>query len=196
MNKGLQNIDPEVAQKDLLQIKHIEEAKAAVGRRGGSCHVAVSRALKSGKLVRPDFCSWCGKKCKPVGHHPDYGKWLEVEWVCRSCHYKHHWKPRQCSDMMIRMNKPKEPHPNQELLNLIKTWGLVKSEVAALCRCGRTSVYSWTREPDHKDFFKMSDSHLQLLRLELHQVLPYISEKRAKNMIKGKKMRPRKPIRA
>jgi len=69
--------------------------------------------------------------------------------------------------MMIVMK-----HPNQELLNLIDRHGLSKARVAALCRCGRTSVYSWTRDPKHKDFFPMSETHLQLLRLELREVKP------------------------
>lgn len=75
--------------------------------------------------------------------------------------------------MIANMN-----HPNQELLTLIKRHKLSKARVASLCRCGRTSVYSWTREPDHKDFFKMSESHLQLLRLELREVKPDTHGKR------------------
>lgn len=51
---------------------------------------AVKRALKSGKLIRPDRCSnpKCNCLCKPDGHHWNYLKehWLDVEWLCRSCH--------------------------------------------------------------------------------------------------------------
>ena len=53
---------------------------------------AVGFALKSGKLIRPDSCIICEKKCIPEGHHPDYSKPLEVIWVCKQCHADYHWK--------------------------------------------------------------------------------------------------------
>lgn len=49
-------------------------------------HVILSRAIKSGKIVRPMSCSECKKKCKPDGHHIDYSKPLDVIWICRTCH--------------------------------------------------------------------------------------------------------------
>lgn len=56
----------------------------------------VVKALRRGELVRPDRCSDCGKPGKPgpgtsiEGHHPDYSKPLEVEWLCRRCHKSRH----------------------------------------------------------------------------------------------------------
>lgn len=48
---------------------------------------AVWRAIyRTGKLVRPSICESCGKPCRPEAHHDDYSKWLEVRWLCRSCH--------------------------------------------------------------------------------------------------------------
>jgi hypothetical protein len=44
------------------------------------------RAVKSGRLIRPNHCSKCGVICKPEGHHEDYSKPLEVQWLCRRCH--------------------------------------------------------------------------------------------------------------
>lgn len=46
----------------------------------------VERAVKSGKLKRPDCCSQCGKEGWIVGHHHDYTKPLDVIWVCQTCH--------------------------------------------------------------------------------------------------------------
>jgi hypothetical protein len=53
---------------------------------------AVQSALRSGELVRPNNCERCGKRCKPIAHHNSYEpeKWLDVEWLCRSCHGKEH----------------------------------------------------------------------------------------------------------
>jgi|JI7StandDraft_1071085.scaffolds.fasta_scaffold265956_2 hypothetical protein len=51
--------------------------------------VAVFRAVKSGKLVRPETCSSCGKSCKPQAHHHkgyDKENRLDVVWLCSGCH--------------------------------------------------------------------------------------------------------------
>lgn len=47
-----------------------------------------ARRLKT--MIPPVRCSECNKKGKVHGHHPDYGKPLEIVWLCPSCHrYKH-----------------------------------------------------------------------------------------------------------
>jgi predicted anti-sigma-YlaC factor YlaD len=60
----------------------------AADRRRGSAHSAVSRAIRSGALVRGP-CVMCGD-AKSVGHHEDYDKPLEVVWLCQACHVRHH----------------------------------------------------------------------------------------------------------
>lgn len=47
---------------------------------------AVSKALTSGVLIRPDRCEGCGVECKPDAHHENYEKRLEVKWLCKRCH--------------------------------------------------------------------------------------------------------------
>lgn len=52
---------------------------------------AVSRAVASGRLVRPDGCP----KCKRWGvfaaaHHSNYDKPLDVTWLCTRCHKREH----------------------------------------------------------------------------------------------------------
>lgn len=51
----------------------------------------VRRAVKSGKLERPSTCSRCGEGGRIEGHHHDYSKPLEVEWLCARCHRREHW---------------------------------------------------------------------------------------------------------
>ncbi len=49
----------------------------------------VRDAIRYGKLIKPDSCQRCGKPTPANlldGHHHDYSKPLEVEWLCRSCH--------------------------------------------------------------------------------------------------------------
>ena len=60
-------------------------------------HSAVRRALESGKLIRPDSCSRCGRGHRVIeAAHHDYAKLLEVDWLCRSCHRTEDaWNPKR-----------------------------------------------------------------------------------------------------
>jgi len=43
-------------------------------------------AVESGFIARPNRCSSCREECVPDGHHEDYSKPFDVEWLCRRCH--------------------------------------------------------------------------------------------------------------
>src|SRR5579863_6661666 len=51
-----------------------------------------AHAVKSGRLVRPKRCEQCGRcpRYAIQGHHTDYDKPLEVQWLCRPCHDSKH----------------------------------------------------------------------------------------------------------
>ena len=53
---------------------------------------ALNQAIRSGKIERGTECSECGTKKHIVGHHWSYeeANWLDVLWVCQSCHRKIH----------------------------------------------------------------------------------------------------------
>src|SRR5208282_6622436 len=55
---------------------------------------AVDRALRRGKMTKPDTCSRCGASGVIEGHHSDYSKVLEVVWLCSPCHREEHGKAR------------------------------------------------------------------------------------------------------
>lgn len=50
----------------------------------------LGRAVRSGKVVRPEFCDSCFRECRPDAHHDDYSRPLSVQWLCRKCHIAHH----------------------------------------------------------------------------------------------------------
>lgn len=53
--------------------------------RSRAC-LKLRRAVTAGKIVRPEACWYCGRVCKPHGHHFDYSMPLAVTWLCAPCH--------------------------------------------------------------------------------------------------------------
>jgi hypothetical protein len=44
-------------------------------------------AVASGKIQKPSTCSQCGSTTERIdGHHTDYSKPLDVQWLCTICH--------------------------------------------------------------------------------------------------------------
>lgn len=52
--------------------------------------IDLKNAVKSGKVKKPKICQECKVSCNPDGHHSDYSKPLEVNWLCKSCHKSAH----------------------------------------------------------------------------------------------------------
>jgi hypothetical protein len=51
-----------------------------------------NKAVRSGNIVRPTTCSQCGRVARIYGHHKDYRKPFDVEWLCCRCHMARHTK--------------------------------------------------------------------------------------------------------
>lgn len=61
-------------------------------------YAQVARAVGNGTLVKPKACPSCHVEVDPSelqGHHHDYDKPLDVEWVCRQCHTRQHKQERE-----------------------------------------------------------------------------------------------------
>jgi len=55
-----------------------------------SARVALRNAVQAGRVIKPEVCARCGQKGVLHGHHHDYSKAFDVEWICASCHGKEH----------------------------------------------------------------------------------------------------------
>jgi hypothetical protein len=53
-------------------------------------HVMMRAAINCGYIVKPKICENCGADGRIHGHHVDYSKIFEVEWLCHACHVKAH----------------------------------------------------------------------------------------------------------
>lgn len=60
----------------------------AEDKRRMACHNAVTRAVRSGKLVRKP-CERCGSE-NSVAHHESYDRKLDVTWLCQPHHKQRH----------------------------------------------------------------------------------------------------------
>lgn len=58
-------------------------------------HRTVAKAVKAGRLVRPELCEDCGQPGQIQAHHDDYSKRLVVRWLCHACHIEAHVQLRR-----------------------------------------------------------------------------------------------------
>jgi hypothetical protein len=119
--KGKENYrrhqDRYVAKATLYRETHLEQVRAsarAIARRRRNDPVyckrmraawragdKVRRALKAGKLIRPEACEDCKKVCKPEAAHYDYALPLKVRWLCRGCHRR--WDAAKPKALRLRV---------------------------------------------------------------------------------------------
>ena len=71
-------------ERQTIEAAHLKRSISS--RTGSYAKDKVRRALVSGKLQRPDHCTYCNKSCTPEAHHEDYTKPLDVIWICTECH--------------------------------------------------------------------------------------------------------------
>jgi hypothetical protein len=58
-----------------------------------AAHIITGNAIANGRLVKSDTCEKCFRNHARIeAHHDDYGKPLEVRWLCHDCHMAHHRK--------------------------------------------------------------------------------------------------------
>lgn len=71
----MENIKFSVSEKDYLDYKKKKIARTLV-----------TKAIANGELIRATECHICKKETKTHAHHVDYGKPMEIVWVCTGCH--------------------------------------------------------------------------------------------------------------
>lgn len=75
------------------QLRYGEDNHFSRGGKTASdrIHDLTERAIEKGLLVRKTYCEKCGASDQVIcAHHSDYNKPLQVEWLCRPCHFEWH----------------------------------------------------------------------------------------------------------
>jgi hypothetical protein len=90
-----------------------------------AARIAVAKALRHGRLVRPDKCQKCPSLGPLEAHHPDYSRPLDVEWLCRPCH-----------NITRRTSKKQAERRNRKAIPLSES--LLSQAMSALARRPRT----------------------------------------------------------
>ena len=79
------------------------------------CWDRMNQAPKSGELIKPDHCDRCGKKAKRIeGHHGNYSRPLEVDWLCLRCHRAEHKRLRKEATALVNLGDPDQRHMTKE----------------------------------------------------------------------------------
>lgn len=77
-----------------MNLEQIDTSTTAGKAEQQRARRAVRTAIEKGQMVRPSNCERCG--CNPgfrvdgralvQGHHHDYSRPLDIEWICQKCH--------------------------------------------------------------------------------------------------------------
>ena len=90
-NKSISN-----SRRKELRLINTEKEKARNAKRRNDPKRIVSRtlynAVQRGEIIRPNHCEKCGNIGKIHGHHFDYEKPFDVNWLCFDCHMNEHRK--------------------------------------------------------------------------------------------------------
>lgn len=77
-----------------IKFREMNKRRNAMHPDKRAANIMVGNAVRDGRLIKPLKCSRCGgipPRRQLHGHHKDYSKPLEVQWICSGCHgLEHH----------------------------------------------------------------------------------------------------------
>lgn len=110
--------------KRLREVRHSAKYRARYPEKQAAKQ-EVTKALKSGRLIRPPVCQGCGldpglaRDGRPLiqAHHEDYSRPLDVSWLCLSCHSAQHARSLKLPDYRGGEAKTAESEHSPSTLN-------------------------------------------------------------------------------
>ena len=88
--------------RDRASLSHRKKLASVIRKRyrkryplRSAANSMVSRAVRDGRITKPNKCEACADSSRIYGHHRDYYKPLEVMWLCQPCHKQQHKQEKQ-----------------------------------------------------------------------------------------------------
>ena len=78
---------------DIVRFSDKEREKSRPNDEKKKARMLLNVAVRDGRIDKPACCEECGAVGPVYGHHPDYSKPYDVEWLCSLCHGKRHRRP-------------------------------------------------------------------------------------------------------
>jgi hypothetical protein len=72
------------------QMKKVKMNWKNKNRHKIQAHDKVYRAVRAGKILKPERCEKCSHLGKVQAHHESYSEPYDVVWLCPDCHYGRH----------------------------------------------------------------------------------------------------------
>ncbi|KKK74336.1 hypothetical protein LCGC14_2884790 [marine sediment metagenome] len=83
-NKALRKY--QCTEKGKRSLRRAEQEQKRISPEKYKARYLLQNAVAQNRIVHPDTCGGCGELKIVEGHHPDYDKPLDVEWLCGKCH--------------------------------------------------------------------------------------------------------------
>jgi len=83
-------LNTECAKRERKRQKEYDKINFGKQKPKRDAHKLVMYAVKLGMIKKPEVCSKCGSNIRIEGHHEDYTKPLDVQWLCKVCHVARH----------------------------------------------------------------------------------------------------------
>lgn len=100
----------------------------------GAARRALRVAIATGLVIRPDACEACGTVGRPHGHHHDYSRPLEVEWLCAKCHGEAHAALRRRLAAEYKAAAAAGPKSGSEYFDMRRVGSRRRAILSRLCR--------------------------------------------------------------
>lgn len=156
--------------------EYIEYKKKWIARR------AVTRALRTGELCKAEACEVCDKKTHLQAHHCDYGRTLDVIWLCSKCHGQAHSKghelnPENHSQTPTPLIWEEQDYVTVSITLPIRTFAMLKNKAGASGKTFSTIIRQCIENTYPKKSLQMEfdfgkekseDKHKKLSCVETH----------------------------
>ena len=131
---------------------------------------AVHRALKSGRLTKSKVCELCKRDSFDIeAHHVDYGKFLDVTWLCKICHGLAHRKGHHLNPENHKQTSTPFLHSQYNSISITFTLPIKEFlEIQSMAQIEKKPVSKFVRDNIYKTITFSCDEQLKFDFMETY----------------------------